>query len=347
MTCIKLAANENPFGPSPLALRAMEQSLADVNFYPDPDATPLRDALAARVGMQPEQVMVTSGSSDMIQILARAMLGPGLNAVGGDISFFLYPLAVQTVGAQLIRVTMVKHGYDLNAIAAAVNDETRLVLLANPNNPTGTMFDADEFERFLDKVPSRVTVVLDEAYCDFAEDFAGRRGTVYSRGFELVRNGRNVIVMRTFSKAHGLAAVRCGWAAGPAELIACFNRVRLAFSVSSVAQAGAMAALEDDAHIRTTVTNNADGVAVLARELAAMGVEAVPTSANFLYLETAELAVELAQKLQMEGVLVRPLGGWGAPNAIRVTVGTPEQNALFLAAFGKVRAYSSQLTAQS
>ena len=281
----------------------------------------------------------------MIQILARTMLGPGLNAVGGEVSFFLYPLAVQTVGAQMLRVPMVNHGYDLDAVAAAINDETRVVLLANPNNPTGTMFDADAMDRFLDKVPSRVTVVLDEAYCDFAENFARQSGKIYSRGFELVRDGRNVIVMRTFSKAHGLAAVRCGWAAGPAELMACFNRVRLAFSVSSVAQAGAMAALEDDAHIGTTVANNEEGVAYLTRGLSAMGFAAVPTSANFLYLETADLAADMAQKLQMEGVLVRPLGGWGAPNAIRVTVGTAAQNALFLTAFGKVAADILQLTA--
>lgn len=336
VTCIKLASNENPYGPSPLAVAAMQRELAGVNFYPDQDSLELRAALAAYAGVQPEQVLPTAGSSDLILLLLRALLGPGTNAVGGDLSFFLYRVMTRSVGATLKQVPLVNYAYDLDAIAAAIDDGTRVVLLANPNNPTGTMFSADTFERFLDKVPERVVVALDEAYSDYAAEFAARRGVVWSRAFDYVRQGRNVLVLRTFSKAHGLAAVRCGWGAGPAELIAVLAKLRTLFSVSSVAQAGALAALGDQEHIRRSVVANAEGEVRVSQALAEMGYPGVPTWTNFIFVETGEPSLEVAAKLEKEGVIVRPMKAWGAPTAIRVTIGTPGQNEQFLTAFRKV-----------
>ncbi len=336
VSCIKLASNENPYGPSPLAVAAMQRELAGVNFYPDQDSLDLRAALATYAGVQPEQVLPTAGSSDLILLLLRLLLGPGSNAVGGDLSFFLYRIMTKSVGGTLKQVPMVNHAYDLDAIAAAIDHNTRVVLLANPNNPTGTLFTADEFERFLDKVPARVVVALDEAYSDYAEEFAVRRNVVWSRAFDYVRQGRNVLVLRTFSKAHGLAAVRCGWGAGPAELIGMLAKLRTLFSVSSVAQAAALAALGDLEHIHKSAIANAEGEAALSHALAEAGYPGVPTWGNFIFVETGEPALEVAAKLEKQGVIVRPMKAWGAPTAIRVSIGTSAQNELFLTAFRKV-----------
>jgi histidinol-phosphate aminotransferase len=200
------------------------------------------------------------------------------------------------------------------------------------------MVPAGEVDRFLDKVPDHVVVVLDEAYCDFAQYFADQRGVDYSHGLDYIRQGRKVVVLRTFSKAHGLAGVRVGYGIGPAELMTYLARMRTTFSVSSVAQAAALAALEDEAHSRAAIVNNYVQAEVLTEEISEMGYRVVPTWANFLYCEGNEDAALVAERLQEEGVIVRPLGPWGAPRAIRVTIGTPEQNQFFLRAFKKVMA---------
>lgn len=334
---LKLASNENPFGPSPRAVAAICAAAANVNLYPDNDATELRLELAARHGLTPEQVFLADGSLGVLDIVARTLLGPGLNCVTSERTFISYPIVTQSTGARLITAPMQRDAYDLGAIAAAINDQTRVVILANPNNPTGTMFDADAFDAFLRQVPDHVLVVLDEAYCDFAESFAAQQGATYSRSMELVRAGRpNLIVLRTFSKAHGLAGLRVGYGCGQPELLQTFARMRNAFSVSVVAEAAALAAIKDEAHIRKTVNNNMAGAAWLTEHLADLGVRVMPTNANFIYFETEEDADDLAQRLQAEGVIVRPLGTWGSANGIRVTVGTPEQNQAFLQALKNV-----------
>ncbi len=333
---IKLGANENPFGPSPLALAAMQRALLGCNYYQEPENLALEAALAAHFGLAPQQLIVTSSMSDLLLILCRALLGPGLNAVGGDLSFFLYPLLVKSVGAELRCAPMPNYTYDLDAIAAAINADTRVVLLSNPNNPTGTMFDAAALDRFLDKVPERVIIALDEAYYDFATEFARRRGITYSHGFAPIADHPNLIVMRTFSKAHGLAAIRCGFGAAHPDLIARIKKFRTPFSVSGVAQAGALASLQDLAHIQKAVRNNADEAPRVAGALAQMGFAPVPTSSNFLFLEVGRPAAEVDAALFAEGISVRPMAAWGATTAIRVTIGTPEQNDAFLAAFRKV-----------
>jgi histidinol-phosphate aminotransferase len=232
---------------------------------------------------------------------------------------------------------MQSDSFDLDAIARAVNSETRVVYIANPNNPTGTMFYADDLDRFIDRIPAHVMVVLDEAYCDYAEFYAGKAGRIYSRSLQHVRDGRqNVIVLRTFSKAHGLAGLRVGYGIGDPEMLRFFAQVRTAFSVSGVGEAGAIAALKDKAHVRMSVERTAEGVEYLTPRLREMGFRVVPTCTNFLYLETREDPTQLGRRIQNEGCIVRALVPWGIPNALRISVGTPEQNKVLIEALSRV-----------
>ncbi len=336
VNCIKMASNENPFGPSPKAIAAMQAVLGETSLYPDNDVTELRQRLADLHQVQPEQIVPTAGSTALLGIMARTLLSPGLNAITSERSFIVYPIATQAAGGKLIVVPMQNDGYDLDAIAAAIDSNTRIIYFSNPNNPTGTLVPAAEVDRFLDKVPGHVVVILDEAYSDFAQYFAHQRGVDYSHSLEYVKDGRKVVVLRTFSKAHGLAGVRVGYGIGPAELMSYFARMRTTFSVSAVAQAAAVAALDDETHTRKALSNNAQQAGVLVEGLSEMGYRPVPTWANFLYCEIGEDAATVAKRLQEEGVIIRPLGPWGAPTAIRITIGTPEQNEFFLKAFKKV-----------
>ena len=314
----------------------MRAAAGQTNFYPDDNATDLRLKLAERFALKAEQVLVAAGSSELIYSLARVLLAPGLNAVSSRRSFILYPMAVEASRGTLIEAPMRDNGFDLDAIGDAINDSTRLVYLANPNNPTGTMFDAAALEGFLERVPENVVVALDEAYCDFAGYFAAQRGVIYSRALGYVRARRpNLVVLRTFSKAHGLAGLRIGYGMGNADFMAKLAGARPAYAVSSVAQAAALAALEDEAHVRRAVENNAAGAKFLTCALAELGFRVAPTWANFIYLELGTEAAPVAARLEQEGVLVRPLALWGAPNAIRVTIGTREQNECFLRAMRK------------
>ena len=336
VNCIKMASNENPFGPSPKAVEAMRAALSECHFYPDNDATELRQKLADLHQVAPEQIVLTAGSTALLGIVARTLLSPGLNAITSERSFIVYPIATQAAGGKLITVPMRNDGFDLDGIAAAIDDNTRLVFLSNPNNPTGTIVGAAELDRFVERIPEHVVIILDEAYYDFAQYFAKLRGIVYSHSLDYVKQGRKVIVLRTFSKAHGLAGVRIGYGIGPGELMSYCARLRTTFSVSSVAQAAAVAALDDEAHVRKALANNTEQAQRLADGLAELGVRVIPTWANFLYCELGEDAAAIANQLQTEGVIVRPLGPWGAPTAIRVTIGTPEQNGVFLQAFKTV-----------
>ena len=329
---IKLDSNENPFGPSPLAVEAMQLALTSTHFYPDDDCTQLRSKLAACHAVSPQQVLVSAGSTEMLSLLCHTMLAPGLNAVTSELSFIIYGMLVHATGARLIQAPMRDNAFDLDAILAAINPQTRIVFLANPNNPTGTVLDAPAVDKFLAEVPAHVVVVLDEAYYDFAAHFAALRKVEYSRSLEYVRRDADVIVLQTFSKAHGLAGLRVGYGLGSAELLAYCARMRNTYSVSSAAQAAALAALDDQNHIARVVSNNASQAQILTEGLSALGHRVVPTAANFLYCDVGKDASALAVRLRNEGISVRPLGAWGAPGSIRVTIGTPEQNQLFLTA---------------
>ena len=336
VNCIKMASNENPFGPSPKAVQAMQAVLAESNFYPDNDAIELRQKLAEHHQVRPEQIVPTAGSTALLGIIARTLLAPGFNAITSERSFIVYPIATQAAGGRLIQVPMRDDGFDLDAVTAAIDQNTRLIYVSNPNNPTGTLIPAQELDRFLDKVPDHVMVVLDEAYYDFAQYFAALRATDYSHALDYVNRGRKVVVLRTFSKAHGLAGVRVGYGIGPAELMTYFARMRTTFSVSAVAQAAALAALDDVAHTENALKNNAEQSQRLMEGLVEIGYHPVPTWANFLYCELGDDSNTVATRLQAEGVVIRPLAPWGAPTAIRITIGTPEQNDVFLKVFRKV-----------
>ncbi len=314
----------------------MQAAVAQGNRYPDDDAKQLRSRLAEIHQLPSDRVLVTAGLSDFLGLLCRAVLGRGLNAVTSRLSFIVYSIAAKLAGAELLKTPMQNDAYDLRAIAAAVNDATRLVFLANPNNPTGTMFDARALDQFLASMPGHVTVVVDEAYYDYANHFARLRGVEYSRAIDYVREGRNLLVLRTFSKAHGLAGVRVAYALGQPDILKSVARFRSTFSVSVAAQAGAMAALEDEAHLRRAIENNVEGAEWLTRELTGLGYRVPQTWGNFVYCDVGEDAREFAKRMAAERVLVRALTSWDAPTAIRVTVGKPEENEFFAGAFRKV-----------
>jgi histidinol-phosphate aminotransferase len=319
----------------------MRSALGASNSYPDDDCSALRRKLATHHGLPPEQVLVTAGSTALLSLLCQTLLTPGLNAVTSERSFIVYSMAVHAAGAHLIETPMRDDRFDLDAILAAIDAETRIVFIANPNNPTGTILEADVVERFLAELPGHVVVVLDEAYYEFALHFSGLRRVNYSNSLDYVRQGASVVVLRTFSKAHGLAGLRVGCGLGPAELLGYCARMRNTFSVSSVAQAAAMAAIDDQSHTQRVVESNALQSRVLTQGLTGLGYRAVPTSANFVFCDIGEDAGDFASRLQDEGVAVRPLGHWGAQNCIRVTIGKPDQNQAFLQAAGRAGSRNS------
>lgn len=338
---IKLDSNENPLGPSFRATEAMRMALASSSAYPDDDGTQLRNKLAELHGLPAEQVLITAGSTGMLALLCQTLLTPGLNAVTSERSFIVYSMATRAAGAELIEAPMREYGIDLDAILKAINEDTRIVFLANPNNPTGTMLNADALDRFLDDVPAHVVVVLDEAYYEFAADFAARRKVEYSRSSEYLQRGASVVVTRTFSKVHGLAGLRVGYGLAPAELLSYCARMRSTFSVASLAQVAALAALDDGNHVARTVANNAEQAQILGVGLSEMGFTVVPTWANFLCCDLGRDTASPAEQLRAEGISVRPLGGWGLPTCLRVSIGTAGQNRALLNAMVRVLSSSS------
>jgi len=323
---IKLASNENPLGPSPLAVEAGRKALAASNRYPDGSGFYLRQALAAKHDIPTEQIILGAGSTELIDLSARLMLRPGGAGVTSEGSFPLYYIAIRAAGARLIETPLREYRFDLDAIARSLSPETKIVFLANPNNPTGTMFTADEFDQFLARVPSHVLVVLDEAYCDYIER------ADYTRSVDRVRRGANLIVLRTFSKVYGLAGLRIGYGLGPAGLLDEMNKIRGPFNTSGVAQAAALAALDDRAHVRRSIESNNAGLAQLTAGLHALGVRCVPSVANFILAEFGYDTEPLSEELTRRGVIVRPMRWMGFPHAIRISVGTQAENQKFLGA---------------
>jgi len=328
---VKLASNENALGPSPKAVAAIQQVSHGVNRYPDGGGYYLREKLAARLGVGMENILLGNGSSDLIELAARSLLTKEDEAATSEGSFPLYYSAIREMGAGLAAVPQRNYGYDLDALARAVGPKTKLVYLANPNNPTGTLFTADEFDAFLKRVAEDVVVVLDEAYYEYV----GRPD--YSRSIELVQRGRNLLVLRTFSKVYGLAGLRIGYAVGPAVLVEHLNKVRSPFNTSVVAQAAALAALDDSEHVRRSIESNRAGMKQLGEGLQGLGVTFVPSYANFVLVELGGDSRPVADELMKLGVIVRPMRWMGFPNAIRVTVGTREENEKFLKALERVR----------
>jgi histidinol-phosphate aminotransferase len=327
---VKLASNENPLGPSPRAIEAAREALGGVNRYPDGGGHYLREALAGLHGVRLENVILGLGSSELIDLSARMMVRPGDEGLTSLGSFPLFYIAIQATGGQLVTVPLKDHAFDLDAIARAITPRTSFVILANPNNPTGTMFTADEFDSFLARVPEDVLVVLDEAYCDYVQHPG------YTRSIARVRDGANVLVLRTFSKVHGLAGMRIGYGIGPAALLKEMDKVRTPFNTTSIAQAAALAAMGDVEHTRRSVESNRAGMLQLTAGLDKIDAKFVPSFGNFIYIEAGIRASEVGRELEKLGVIVRPLDWMGMPDGLRATVGTADENEKFLAAYEKV-----------
>ncbi|MBV9182713.1 MAG: histidinol-phosphate transaminase, partial [Acidobacteria bacterium] len=327
---IRLNLNENPFGPSPLALAAIEQALSGLHRYPPVQPSALEGVIARFHDFEPEEVMVAAGATELLGIIAQALLGPGKKAITSALSFLVYRLATEVSGGELIEVETRGYGYDLDGIAEAIDENTRVVFVANPNNPTGSLIPAEALKSFVDLLPDHVLLVLDEAYFDFAHDFAQKRGVKYFDGLAYVRQRQNVLLLRTFSKAHGLAGLRVGYGIGAEALISLLKALRSVFSVSSLAAMAASAALFDRNHVARTIENNRQQADVLASGMRELGVVIPETWTNFLYCELGQNAAVFAERLRHHGIIVQPLTTSGAPTAMRVTIGTAEENARLL-----------------
>lgn len=322
---IKLASNENPLGPSPRAVAAVQRALGELHRYPEGDCYYLRHALAARLAVDPGALVFGNGSNEIIELLIRAYLQPGDDAVMADQAFVVYRLIVQAAGGRSIAVPLHDHTHDADALAAAMTPRTRILFVANPNNPTGTIIGRAAWQRLLAAVPEDVLIVLDEAYAEYVDD------PDYPDGLAAVRDGRAVIVLRTFSKIYGLAGLRIGYGVTRPDVVDATNRIRQPFNVNALAQVGALAALDDTEHVEASRTANRAGLTFLRGEMARLDLEVVPSWANFLLVRVGAGAA-LYQALLRRGVIVRPMDGYGYPDHVRVTVGTEAENRRFVAA---------------
>ncbi|BDB23414.1 histidinol-phosphate transaminase [Cupriavidus sp. P-10] len=332
---VKLASNENPLGMPASAQRAVAAAVTDLGRYPDANGFALKAALSARFGVPDDWLTLGNGSNDILELAAHALVEPGQSIVYAEYSFAVYALATQEIGARAIEVPARDYGHDLEAMRAAIAPDTRLVFIANPNNPTGTFLPAAQIEAFLQAVPANVVVVLDEAYNEYLD-----AGQQYD-SIEWVRRYPNLMVSRTFSKAYGLAGLRIGYAVAQPALTDLLNRIRQPFNVNSVAQAAAIAALGDDDFLRRSAELNRAGKAQLVEAFDRLGLEYVPSSGNFVLVrvgddDAAGARVNLA--LLKQGVIVRPVGNYNLPRWLRVTIGLPEENAAFIAALERALA---------
>ncbi|MFZ5537531.1 MAG: histidinol-phosphate transaminase [Pseudomonadota bacterium] len=335
---IKLASNENPLGPSPRAVEAMRALLPQVHLYPDGSGHALKQALAAHLGVRAEGMTLGNGSNDVLDLIARAFLGPGRGAVFSEYAFAVYPISTQAAGgqAQIARALPPDHptqpyGHDLAALRAAVDETTRVVFLANPNNPTGTWVERDALRGFIASLPKDVLVVVDEAYIEYVEPDSG-----FPNAVAWLDDFPNLIVTRTFSKIHGLAGLRVGYAVSSPQIAEVLNRVRQPFNVNLLALEAARAALADPEHVRRTRELNRSGLAQVREGLSKLGLAALPSLGNFLCIDMQRPAMPVYDGLLRQGVIVRPVGNYGLPNFLRVSIGTEAENARFLAALGKV-----------
>ena len=331
---VKLASNEGPFPPFPAALEAMERAARDLNRYPDGGAFRLRGALADRRNVAFEEVAVGAGADGVIDCVSQAFLDSGDEVVCGWPSFPSYVIDALKLGATPVRVPLTDARYDLDALLAAITPRTKVVYVCHPNNPTGTMNTREELDAYFERVPEHVLTVLDQAYFEYIDD------PDYADGIEYFRQGHRVLVVRTFSKIYGLAGLRIGWGVGSRSVVAAIGKVRRAFDINTQAQVAAVASLDDDAEVERRRRVNAQERQNVVEILERHGFEcAGPAVANFVYAESGEEdARPLFEALLRAGVIVRPLEGFGAPSAIRVTVGSPEDNAALDEALGRVRA---------
>jgi len=316
---IKVASNENPFGPSPLAVAALQRAIPGVNLYPDGNAFYLKQKLAAKCGVEPGNLVLGNGSNEIIEFVAHALLGPNTNVVVSQYCFAIYPIVAKMSGADVVTVPARNYGHDLSAMLRAITDRTRIVFVANPNNPTGTLAEREELIHFVNQVPEEVLLVMDEAYIEFLDQPVDL--------VPLIRLGarKNLILMRTFSKIYGLAGLRIGYGLADAELISALEKIRQPFNANLLAQVAALAALDDEEHVRKTRANNFAGLEFFAKALRELKLEYVPSCANFILVRVGD-GQKVFTAMQKLGVITRPMGGYHLPEWLRISIGTRPEN---------------------
>lgn len=326
---VKLASNENPNGPSPRALEAIQRELADLTRYPDGSGYRLKAALAKQLDLSPRQITLGNGSNDLLDLIGRCWLAPGRNAVYSEYAFAVYPITTQAAGAEHKVVPAKDWGHDLPAMAAAIDENTSVVFVANPNNPTGTWLSEKQLRDFMARVPENVLVVLDEAYVEYVEESA------YPDALQLLKDYPNLIVCRTFSKAYGLAALRVGYSLSSVDIAETINRVRQPFNVNSLALEASLAALADENYLQQSVVTNKAGMLQLETAFRELGLSYIPSVGNFICVDVGD-AEAVNQALLKAGVIVRPLRPYRMNNHLRVSIGLPEENQRFIDALQKV-----------
>ncbi len=324
---VKLASNENPLGPSPQAVEAISKVISGINRYPDGSGFYLKNALSEKLAVSQDELIPGNGSNELIDIAVRTFMTAGDDAIMGAPSFVVYPLAVQSVGARAVQVPLQEWRHDLDAMAGEITERTRIIFVANPNNPTGTINRADEFDEFMQRVPDGVLVIVDEAYREYVQD------SRYPDPMEYLKAGRDILILRTFSKVYGLAGLRMGYGISKEEIVREMNKVREPFNTSSVAQAAALASVGDDRHVERSIALNEEGKAYLYKEFRRLGLNFIATEANFIYVTfDRPVAVELYNHLLKRGVIIRPTGA----AEVRITIGLPEENRLLVDALGAI-----------
>jgi histidinol-phosphate aminotransferase len=329
---IKMASNENPLGPSPLGVQAIKECADRVNMYPDGGCYYLKSDLAEYLDVEPENLIIGNGSNELLQIIADTFVKPDEEVIYARQAFVVYTLATKVAGATAVTVPLKNYTHDLDAMADRITDKTKVIFIANPNNPTGAIVAAGQMNQFLRRVPEDVLVVFDEAYYEYVER------SDFPRTLDYVRDGRTVITLRTFSKIYGLAGLRIGYGISRPDIIEVMNKVRQPFNVSSVAQAAARASLRDRDHVAKSVKVNREGKQYLYGELRRMGLDFVPSETNFILVHLDRPGSEVMSQMLREGVIVRPMTGYEFPNSIRITIGTLEQNKRLISSLEKVLA---------
>jgi len=319
---IKLASNENPLGPSPKVVEAINAELSELSRYPDGNGFALKKALADKHGVALEQVTLGNGSNDILELLTRAFVATDNEVVFSEHAFAVYPIVTQAVGAKAVIVPALEWGNDLEAMLAAITDKTRVVFVANPNNPTGTCLAKEPLKDFIKRVPAHVLVVIDEAYVEYAQSLFPN----YESAEHYLSDIPNLIVTRTFSKAYGLAALRIGYSLSSPEVADFLNRVRQPFNVNSLAMAGALAALADTQHLQASLEMNEAGIEDYHQACIELGLEWIPTAANFISINVKQNGRKVFEQLLQRGVIVRPVDNYGMPDFVRITVGNKEEN---------------------
>jgi len=323
---VKLASNENPLGPSPLAITAIQSALRGINRYPDGGGHALKRALAERFNLDPAHFLLGNGSCELIDLAARCFLGPQDEAIIADPAFMVYRRAARATGARLVLVPLKEYRHDLDEMARRITDRTKMIFIGNPNNPTGTCVPPQEIKAFLDRVPEKVILLFDEAYYEYMPE------EVRPDLLQAIRRGRLILVLRTFSKIHGLAGLRIGYGMAPPALVQFLDRIRQPFNVNGLAQVAALAALHDTDHLCLSRQLNEAGKRMLYKGFQNLGLFFVPTSANFILVDVGKDAVQVAEALLKKGVMIHPMARYGLKTHLRVTIGMPSENDQFIQA---------------